>query len=110
MSEMLESPVKMPLCNRARHLQSSNIAELNNIFNTDTRKTTELSTHCKEVIHKELTFWHDRIQYEMKQTDEIIANLYARMERIKRLNQELRDLLIYFNDDTDSSITSSSTY
>ncbi|VDK88948.1 unnamed protein product [Litomosoides sigmodontis] len=98
--------VKIPSRSRASRLQNSNIAELNNIFHSDTRKTIELSAHCREVIHRELTFWHDRLQYEMKQTNEIIANLYARMERIKGLNRELRDILTYFNDDTDSSITS----
>ncbi|CAG9535210.1 unnamed protein product [Cercopithifilaria johnstoni] len=107
LNKILESPVKIPLCSREKHLQNSNIAELNNIFNSDTRKTIELSTNCKEIIHRELTFWHDRIQYEMKQADEIIANLYARVEQIKGLNRELRDLLTYFSDDTDSSVTSS---
>ncbi|VDN88259.1 unnamed protein product [Brugia pahangi] len=52
-------------------------------------------------------FWHDRIQFEMRQTVAIMSNLSARMERIKKLNQQLRDLLAYFNDDTDSSVTSS---
>ncbi|KAM3723045.1 ECF RNA polymerase sigma factor SigH [Dirofilaria immitis] len=96
---------KVPLCNRARHLQSNNIAQLDNIFTTDAKKTTELSSHCKEVINRELMFWHDRIQFEMKQTNAIMTNLYTRMKRIRRLNRELRDLLAYFKDDTDSSIT-----
>ncbi|EFO26631.1 hypothetical protein LOAG_01855 [Loa loa] len=107
MEKMIEPSVKFPLCNRTKQLQSNNIAQLNNIFNTDTRKTIELSSHCKEIIHRELTFWHDRIQFEMKQTDAIMANLCARMDRIKKLNKELRDLLMYFKDDTDSSMTSS---
>ncbi|EJW73488.1 hypothetical protein WUBG_15605, partial [Wuchereria bancrofti] len=103
----LDPLTKFSLCNRVKQLQSSNIAQLNNIFNTDTRKTIELSSNCKEIINRELTFWHDRIQFEMRQTDAIMSNLYARMERIKKLNQQLRDLLAYFNDDTDSSVTSS---
>lgn len=38
--KLIELPMKIPLCNRARHLQSSNIAQLNNIFNTDTRRVS----------------------------------------------------------------------
>ncbi|VDO38912.1 Uncharacterized protein BM_BM1092 [Brugia malayi] len=98
---------KFSLCHRVRQIQSSNVAQLNNIFNTDTRKTVELSSKCKEIINRELMFWHDRIQFEMRQTVAIMSNLSARMERIKKLNQQLRDLLAYFNDDTDSSVTSS---
>uniref|UniRef100_A0A915PY32 Uncharacterized protein n=1 Tax=Setaria digitata TaxID=48799 RepID=A0A915PY32_9BILA len=102
-----EAPLKIPICNRGKHLRNSNIAELNNIFNIDTRKTIELSSHCKEVINRELTFWQDRIQFEMKQIDAIMRNLYERMERIKGLNRELRNLLVYFKDDTDSTVASS---
>ncbi|OZC06399.1 hypothetical protein X798_06613 [Onchocerca flexuosa] len=98
---------KIPLCNRARHLQSNNIAQLNSIFNTDTKKTKELSSRCKKVINQELMFWYDRIEFEMKQTNAIMVNLCARMKRIRRLNRMLRDLLTNFKDDMDSSLTSS---
>ncbi|MCP9258227.1 hypothetical protein DINM_002734 [Dirofilaria immitis] len=81
-------------------IKKSHYAIVHDIF-----KTTELSSHCKEVINRELMFWHDRIQFEMKQTNAIMTNLYTRMKRIRRLNRELRDLLAYFKDDTDSSIT-----
>lgn len=38
LEKVLESPVKIPLCYEANYLRDGNIAELNNIFNTDVKK------------------------------------------------------------------------